>query len=323
MRTRPLIGLVALLALAAGCGSGSKTGHEDAAGPAVPWTASQPPQVLDRTPVATPCRASDLSVVGQVKFTPWLSGGMALVNLRNSGTHACRLSGRPAMRFVHRGGPVQVQTRIPQLPMNFPQATYPPSSLLALRPGDPASVTVRWNNWCDPVVKGRPHVPPSALRITLPHGRGHLDANYNAVVPCLSPDSPTTIGVSSFQGAIIRVPQPWSYGVLRASLPGPTVHAHRGGILRFPILLRNASQTTVRFDPCPAYEEQLVPTGKVQVYDLNCRDAHPIAPGKELEFTMELRVPKNAPVGPNGLFWGLDPFGDQDPQAHGRVIIDR
>jgi hypothetical protein len=320
VRTRPPIALVALLVLAAGCGSGSKT--EGAAGPAVPWTARQPPQVRQREPVATPCRASDLRVVRQVKFVPWRTGGTAYVTLRNSGTRVCRLSGRPAARFVHTGGPMQEHTRTPPTPITFPAVAYPESSLLALRPGEPAAVTVTWENWCDPVVKGRPHVPPSSFRFTLPHGGGHLDADYNAVVDCITPGSPTTIGVSPFQAGLVPTGKPWTRSSLRASLPGPTVHARRGGILRFRIVLRNVSQTTVGFDTCPAYEELLAPAGKVEVYDLNCAAAHPIAPGKQLAFSIRLRVPKKALLGANGLFWALDPFGARAPQVHARVLID-
>ena len=283
----------------------------------------QPPQVRQREPVSRPCSASDLHVVGPVKFSQWVEGGIAFIGLRNSSTHACRLTGRPGVRFVHRGGPVQVQKTVPPTPMNFPQVAYPESALLALQPGEPAAVTVTWVNWCDPVVKGRPHVPPSSLRLTLPHGRGHLDAGYNAVVPCVAPGSPTTIGVSAFQGALVRNGKAWNGPALQASLPGPTLHGRRGGMLRFRVVLKNVSQTTARFDRCPAYVEQLAPAGTVQVYDLNCAAAHPIAPGKELAFSIQLRVPEKAPIGPNGLFWALDPFGAQAPQVHGRVLIDR
>jgi hypothetical protein len=38
---------------------------------------------------------------------------------------------------------------------------------------------------------------------------------------------------------------------------------------------------------------------------------------------MRLRVPANAPLGANGLFWELDPFGVRAPQLHVRVTIDR
>jgi hypothetical protein len=38
---------------------------------------------------------------------------------------------------------------------------------------------------------------------------------------------------------------------------------------------------------------------------------------------MQIRVPKTAPFGSNGLFWELDPLGAGGPQVHARVIIKR
>jgi hypothetical protein len=316
--------LVLLLVLAGGCSSGSKKESPKAVGPAVPWTSAQPPQVAERTPAGTPCRAADLKVQGQVSFVAMLQGGIALVTIRNRGTHPCRLAGRPRVRFVKNGGPEQVQRQIPPTPSNFPETAYPRSALLALRPGEAGAVTISWDNWCDPIVQGKPHVPPSAVRITLPDGGGSVDADYNAVPACLDPSKPTTIGVSVFQPTLIPGErQPWSTAFLRAVVPNQPVHARRGGVLRFRVVLTNLSHTTARFDRCPAYVQQLAPSGKVEVYDLNCAAARPIAPGKRLAFAMQVRVPQDAPFGGNGLFWALDPFGARGPQVHARVIVDR
>lgn len=318
-RTIPL----ALLLVAAGCSSGSKHDAQPAAGPAVPWTAATPPELAERAPVARACRAADLEVQGQVKFVPRLEGGIALPTIRNTGKHVCRLSGRPRVTFVKRGGPVQVQRPVPTTPSNFPELTYPASSVLALRPGESAALTVTWDNWCDRIVRGKPHVPPSALRITLPRGGGRLDADYNAVPPCIDPDQPTTIGVSRFQSSLVRAGRPWSDAFLQASVPGQPVHARRGGVLRFRVLLRNRSRTTAHFDRCPAYIQQLAPAGRVEAYLLNCPAAHSIRPGKSLAFAMRLRVPRNARLGANGLFWELDPLGARAPQLHARVTIEQ
>ena len=38
---------------------------------------------------------------------------------------------------------------------------------------------------------------------------------------------------------------------------------------------------------------------------------------------MQIRVPKNAPVGGNGLFWALDPFGGKQPQLARRATVER
>ena len=228
--------------------------------------ASVPPQLAARAPARTACRSSQLAIPGQVKFIARLQGGIALVSIRNTGKHACRLRGRPSARFVKRGGPKQVQRQIPPTPSNFPEVTYPESSLLALRPGEAAAVTVSWENWCDPVVPGVPHVPPSALRLTLPGGRGHLDADYNAVPPCLDPKLPSTIGVSRFQPTLVPPGRFFSDAFLQGSVPGQPVHGRRGRMLRFRVVLKNRSHTTATFERCPAYIEQLAPSGRVEAH---------------------------------------------------------
>lgn len=198
-------------------------------------------------------RASDLGVRSQVRFVPRLTGGIALVTIENRGGRACRLTGRPRVRLVKGGGPAQVQRPIPTTPASFPETPYPPTSLLALRPGEYGALTITWDNWCDPVVAGKARVPPSALRITLPGGRGSIDADYNAVPSCVDPTAPSTIGVSVFQPNLIPTRErPWTDAFLRASVPDQPVHARRGGILRFRIVLENLSHTTARFGRCPA-----------------------------------------------------------------------
>jgi hypothetical protein len=316
------VGLVVLV-LAVGCSSGSKEHKALPVGPAVPWTSARPSQVAERTPVARRCRAAELEVQGPVRFVPRLQGGIALVAIRNSGKRTCRLTGRPRVRLVKDGGPVQVQRAIPPTPANFPDVAYPESSLLALRPGEASAVTITWDNWCDPVVKGKPHVPPRAVSIALPNGAGSLEADYNAVPPCIDLHSPTVIGVSAFQSSLVPRGRPWSDAFLQASVPGQPIHGRRGGILHFRVVLRNISKTTARFGRCPAYIQQLAPSGRVEAYELNCAAAHPIAGGKSAAFAMRLRVPANAPLGANGLFWELDPFGVRAPQLHVRVTIDR
>ena len=185
------------------------------------------------------------------------------------------------MRLVKKDGPRQVNEPIPVAPLIFPDTAYPRSSLLALRPGEIGGLTITWENWCDPLIEGKPRVPPSAVRITLPGGGGALDADYNAVPPCIDPSSPSTIGVSPFEPAKISRVKPWTNAVVRATVPGQPLHARRGEILRFRVVLRNTSRSTLRFDRCPAYVQQLVPRGEVEVYEFNCARAHAIAPRTE------------------------------------------
>jgi hypothetical protein len=324
MRRKLAIALVAPLVLIGGCG-GSKKADPKVDGPVVPWTSSQPAELVERSPASTPCQAADLAVKGQVDFVAnGRGGGIAVVALENKGKQECRLEGRPSVKLVKSGGPEQVNAPIDRPPVIFPDTAYPLSSLLALRPGEVAGLTVTWTNWCDPQIPGKKRVAPSAVRITLPNGNGHVDADYNAVPPCIDPSHPTsTIEVSPFETAKVKPVPPWTTASVSATVPNQPVHAKRGDLLRFVVVLRNTSRATIRFDRCPSYVQQLVPAGQVEVHVLNCDRAKPIAPGASEAFAMTIPVPKNAPLGGNGLFWALDPFGSKQPQLNARAVVDR
>ena len=213
----------------------------------MPWTSARPPQLAGRAPVSRRCRAADLGLPDQVKFGPNLDVGITLVTLRNIGRHTCRLTGRPRVRFVHTVPPAQVQSAVPPTQTSYPEVTYPESSLLALRPGEFGAFTVTWDNWCDPKIPGKKRVPPKAIRVTLPDGGGSLDADYNAVPPCLDPSQPSTIGVSVFEPTPVRAVRPWTDAFLRASVPDRPLRARRGAVLHFQVVLENRSKTTAGF----------------------------------------------------------------------------
>ena len=319
MRTKLATALVTPLLLLGGCGDAKRFD-----GPVVAWTPAQPAELAERTPASAPCRSADLAVSGQVDFEAYGNGGgIAVIALRNTGKQECRLEGSPRVKLVKSGGPRQVNTPIQRPPLIFPDTAYPVSSLLAIRPGEYAGLTITWENWCDPEIPGKKRLPPSALRITLANGPGHIDADYNAVPPCRDPKQPSTIGVSPFETAKVKAVPPWTTASVKASVPDQPAHAKRGELLHFVVVLKNTSRSTVRFDRCPSYVQQLVPRGQVEVHVLNCGDAKPIAPGKSEAFAMAIRVPKDAPAGGNGLFWALDPFGAKQPQLNARATVDR
>ena len=310
MRSKLVAALVAPLLLIVGCGGSDKDAATKFDGPVVPWVAKQPPEMAARAPVSTPCQAADLSVHGQVDFEAYGNGGgIAVIALQNKGKQECQLDGTPGVKLVKKGGPEQVNTALQRPPLIFPDTAYPLSALHAIRPGEYVGLTVTWTNWCDPQIRGQTRVPPSAVRITLPNGTGHVDADYNAVPPCSDPKSPSSIGVSPFETAKIKAVAPWTSATVTASVPSQPVHARRGELLHFNVVLKNTSHAPVTFDRCPSYVQQLVPMGQVEAHVLNCAAAKPIAPGKSEAFAMEIRVPKNAPLGGNGLFWALDAFG--------------
>src|SRR4029077_185927 len=121
VRLALVVALVVVPVLAVGCDSSKKA--ESSPPPAGPWGSVRPPQVAEREPVTRFCRASDLKPPRQVKFVPRLQGGVALVPLRNVSRSECRLTGRPAVTLVKRGGPVQVNKPFPTTPVNFPETT--------------------------------------------------------------------------------------------------------------------------------------------------------------------------------------------------------
>jgi hypothetical protein len=321
MRSKLAIALVAPLVFMGGCGDSKDTAAKFD-GPVVPWVSSQPSELAERAPVPRPCRAADLAVHGDVDFAAYGNGGgIAVVALQHKGKQECRLEGSPRVQLVKHGGPRQVNAPIQRPPLIFPDTAYPLSSLLDMRPGEYAGVTITWENWCDPEIPGKKRVAPSAVRITLPNSAGHLDANYNAVPPCNDPGQPSMIGVSPFETAKVKAAPPWTTATVKASVPNQPVQGKRGEMLHFMVVIQNTSRETIRFDRCPSYVQQLVPAGQVEVHQLNCAGAKPIAPSKSEAFAMEIRVPKNAPAGGNGLFWGLDPFGAKQPTLHARANV--
>jgi hypothetical protein len=303
----------------------------------VPFDASAP-AALGGTPAssAPPCRAAQLAVAGKgLVLVPGASeGGTGTLVLRNRGSRACGLTGRPTARFI--GGtapPAQRQRPLPANPPEFPLLAPPASALRALAPGRAAVVSLDWANWCPQVgdaAKAKGVDPPKALRLTLPAGGGSLDADYTAVVSCDHPSAPSTIGMRPFAPEPLTASRGFTavpLSVTAHPLDAGTgaLHARRGQELRFAIDLRNRSTSeTVRFDRrCPLLAEKFAPVGGTEAHQLNCGAAAPIAPGRSQSFEMRVRVPANAPLGPNGLFWRLDPVGDFGPQVVARVLVRR
>ena len=170
--------------------------------------------------------------------------------------------------------------------------------------------------------------PPTALRVTLPEGGGSLDVPYNAVVPCQHGDQPSLIGVRPFAPRPLQARDGFTTAPMTAKVhrldgrPG-ALRGRRGQELRFAVELRNASTTdTVRFDRCPLVAEKFAPTGPTEPHQLNCDAAGEIKPGATRWFEMRATVPRDAPLGPNGLFWRLDPAGEFAPQAVARVVVE-
>jgi hypothetical protein len=88
-------------------------------------------------------------------------------------------------------------------------------------------------------------------------------------------------------------------------------------------VLRNESQSELRFKPCPLFAQLLAPNGAIEPHLLSCAGAHPVPAGGSIRFEMRYRVPADAPLGVNGLFWELDPLGAQSSAPIARVVVRR
>lgn len=322
MRRAVVVGALALAL------SGCSGGHGTAADVRlVPWDDAVPAQLrIASAAPAPPCRASGLKVVGDgFRFAPAISGGTGEVTLRNTGTDACRLSGRPDVRIVGAApAPEQQQVPMPAQPPAFPAVAPPDSTLDALPPGATVTLDIDWRNWCVPAGGATQPVPPQAVRLTLPDGAGTIDVGYDAVPPCDTPGSASTVGVRPFQPAPLAATAPWTSTAVQAKiqpLPGADLSGRAGGTARYAVVLSNPSSAPVSFGNCPLVVELLAPAGAPEAHQLNCRSAGALPAHGSLRFEMRIDVPADAPAGNNGLFWELDPTGGQGPQAVSRLVV--
>jgi hypothetical protein len=321
MSRRVLIGALALVL------SGCSAGHAPAADVRlVPWDDAVPAQLRAASVAPAPlCQASAVKVVGDgFRFAPAISGGTGEVVLRNAGTDACRLTGRPDVRIVGAvPAPDQQQLPLPAQPPAFPTVAPPDSTLAALPPGAAVTLDVDWRNWCVPRSAQAP-VPPQAIRLTLPGGTGTIDVGYDAVPPCDTPGAAATVGVRPFRPAPLATTAPWTSTAVQATIqpmPGGDLGGRRGETARFAVLLRNPSAVPVSFEHCPLIVEMLAPAGQPEAHQLNCGAAARLPAHGSLRFEMRIGVPADAPAGNNGLFWELDPTGGQGPQAMSRLVV--
>lgn len=316
----------AVLALAlAGCSAGHDPNADVRL---VPWDDAVPAQLRDASAAPAPlCQPAVLKVVGDgFTFAPAISGGTGELTLRNAGTGACRVMGRPDVRIVGAvPAPEQQQVPLPSQPPAFPAVVPPDSTLAALPPGAAVTLDVDWRNWCVPAMQGAAAaVPPQAIRLTLPEGAGTIDAGYDAVPPCDTPGAAATVAVRPFQPAPLAATAPWTSTAVQATiqpLPGGDLSGTRGGTARYAVLLRNPSAVPIPFDRCPLVVELLAPAGRPEAHQLNCRAAGQLPAHGSLKFEMRIDVPADAPAGNNGLFWELDPTGGQSPEAVSRLVI--
>ena len=281
VRTSPLALLVPLV-VAAGCSSSSSKHERAVVAPAVPWIAAKPAQVAEREPVARACRAADLEPPKQVKFVPRLRGGVALVPLRQH-ERPCVPAHRPAARRLREGRRTRAgrEARSRRRPRTFPRRRTPPRACSRCGRASRATSRSRGTTGATPSCRDSPTCRRARCGSRCRRAAG---ASTRTTTRCRRASTPTRRRRSASRSSSrtsSRTGRPWTNAFLRATVPGQPVHARRGAVLRFRVVLHNASRTTVRFDRCPAYAQQLVPRGSVEAYTLNCRAAHRDRAGQE------------------------------------------
>ena len=311
MRTSSSSSLVLLLALVAGCSSSSKKVKTQAIGPAVPWTSAA---------AAAGRRAGSGRDAVPGRRPHACRGRSRSCRTSREASRSSRSAIRARVRAGSRDAPASGSSRKAgrrrcRSPSRRPSRTSrrrptPRRPSLALRPGESGALTITWDNWCDPVIPGKPHVPPSAVRITLPDGRGSLDADYNAVPQCLDPSKPThdrRLRLPAVRSS--RQARPWTTAFLRASIPNQPVQAGAAGSSASASCyerLENDRRASTGAPPTCSSSRR---AGRSRSTTSTARPRTRSRPGRALAFAMQLRVPRDAPFGANGLFWELDPFG--------------
>jgi hypothetical protein len=167
-----------------------------------------------------------------------------------------------------------------------------------------------------------------SLLLVLPRRAGELRLRLRRAARCDAAGEPSSLAVTPFV-RLGRYLPPSSRLPLRASIVGvpkndskrrpAALRARRGGLLHFSIALTNVSRREFRFRSCPIYVEQL--SGKLELYVLNCRPMPALRPGAQAIFAMVIRVPRQARIGTNGLFWELAPRTYLPPTVGARVAV--
>jgi hypothetical protein len=111
--------------------------------------------------------------------------------------------------------------------------------------------------------------------------------------------------VGGNQPALHYADQPISH--LQFSIATPaTVRA--GQVLQYVLILTNPTGHAIALDPCPSYVES--GAGVKDHYQLNCRQAHPIAARHNETFAMQISIPPDTANGATKLVWALDAVFD-------------
>lgn len=260
----------------------------------LPYADPAVPSLVAR-PAATTCQAADLRLVSVETDG---AGGTTFhtIRLRNDGTAACTLPGRPQLRGTIRGRTRTIATK----PSN--RDLYAGTVPATIEPDEAADGTFETYGGC---LDGRAETVYTAIRVVSGDGEVRVPGEIDA-----------TCGVGVGQWHRFTEQPGEEPSSLLVTLTAPPT-ARLGSDLSFVVTLTNPTGRTVALDPCPNYmmsvSLKIVAVGSHQ---LDCTDGQGqtriVAAGASLSFAMRLPLalgeaisPGPGQVGPAQLTWSM------------------
>jgi len=250
----------------------------------VPWVdrpgvnPTPPPSPPAPAPAYAACTADQI----RVKDTRGgaAAGNIGLdVTLVNASSSPCSLSGYPSSFIGVRSSGAHETIKVGHGTM-MDDNEWPAN----LEHGGTADFTIGTSDACDALNRPTPQSDPFAGAIVGLPGGGTFTVKAGFDAGC-------GVGVGAFGIPAEEALDPSSYPGLSVALHAPA-SAAAGTTLHFTVTLTNNGNSTLRLDPCPAYDEALIRTSyQPLVYLLNCDTVHEIAPGASVTYAMQIPVP--------------------------------
>lgn len=221
------------------------------------------------------------------------AGLLAMVDVRNAGTAACRLRGEVPVTLHVDGDRVDLTYLHRVNDAGRTQTT-------SMRPGDRASLRLDWSSPFCGDARG-----DQALEIELPDKGGTVHAGVGHPAQPICPGAVEPHRGSVLAAGVFDEPPRPAGATSPLNRLRVSVHtSHRaiaGRALRYEAVLRNPTGDPIPLSPCPGYGQGRFslataaddePVNDGQVYRLNCRPVHAVPPHGRVRFQMVVRVPQ-------------------------------
>jgi Domain of unknown function (DUF4232) len=282
----------------------------------VPWLdlppAEYPTPTLSTRPATTPCATADLRFDG---VSTEGAGGTTfhLVRVRNAGTGACTLSGRPQLRAIDSRTGTTTTVKVATSTMWQPPDASAPTTI---EHGEVAVLDIETFGGC---LDGRPEInfSDAALRLA-DGGELPLQATLNG-----------TCGVSMgewYREAQPPSAEPYQFSQLAVEIEAPP-SVRIGQTLDFVVVLANPTAADITLDPCPNYSVTVrdAPVKAGGVHKLNCL-VTVVPTGERVRFAMRLDILTGGTIAMAGeasahMEWSMDTGGETSSSATVPLLI--